>query len=196
MTKNLDGADSSGSQKGSSDERASRLAEMAALQQLEGVLGVLPVDSVERVLRWYGESRGVARAGRDVEDSSGGAATLRSRGTDTRSNLSDLFDRANPQTAPERALIVSYWLQMVQGVGEFDSQRVNTELKNLGFPSSNITADFTKLGNRTPSEARQVRKEGRSNQARKKYRLTREGIRRAQTMIGVETDDQHNQATH
>ena len=157
------------------DTRPARLAELAALHELEQALGDLPEISVERVLRWYGESRGISpkQAGSTV-----GQVPPRSF-----SDPAELFDLADPQTGPERALVAAYWWQVIQGLEDFDSQRINADLKNFGFPSRNITADFTKLVARQPSEVRQVRKDGRSNQARKRYRLTREGIKHVELML-------------
>jgi hypothetical protein len=95
-------------------------------------------------------------------------------------DLAELFARTNPQTETERALVVGYWLQMSDGQSEFDSQRVNSELKHLGYPVSNITRAFDSL---KPTLVQQTKKTGTTKQARKRYRLTHAGQKRVEAML-------------
>ena len=82
-------------------------------------------------------------------------------------------------------LAVAYWFQVQQGQEEWDSFVVHKELKHLGHQSTNITRDLGVLMNRTPRLVMQVRKAGSTKQARKRYKLTREGIRGVEKMIGA-----------
>ena len=102
------------------------------------------------------------------------------------SSFADLYDKANPSTDPDRALIGGYWLQVVKGNEDFVSQSVNGELKNLGHGVTNITAALTSLTNAKPRLTMQVRKSGSSQQARKKYKLTQEGIKRVSQLLSSE----------
>ena len=94
----------------------------------------------------------------------------------------ELFDAARPETGAERALVAGYWLQVIQGNEEWDSFMVNKELKNLGWPASNITRDLDTLVRRIPRWVHH-RKEGTSQQGRKTYTLTTEGKRAVQRML-------------
>jgi hypothetical protein len=99
-------------------------------------------------------------------------------------SLGDFFDALNPQTEADRVLAVGYWLQVVQGAADFESFPVNKELRNMGHPVSNITRALDTLISETPRLALQVGKSGSSKQARKKYKITREGIKKVQSILG------------
>ena len=98
-------------------------------------------------------------------------------------SLGDLFDAANPQMEADRVLTVIYWLQVVEGAADVEAFPVNKHLKNLGHPVSNITRAIESLIEQTPRLALQTSKSGSSKQARKKYKVTREGIKRVQSML-------------
>lgn len=98
-------------------------------------------------------------------------------------SIGDLFDTANPKTEGERVLLVAYWLQQVEGAEDFESFPVNKHLKNLGHPVSNITRAIDSLMGQTPQLILQTSKSGSAKQARKKYKVTREGVRQVQSML-------------
>ncbi len=98
-------------------------------------------------------------------------------------SLGDFFDAANPQTEADRVLVVSYWLQAVEGAADFEAFPVNKHLKNLGHSVSNITRAIDSLIDQTPRCMLQTGKSGSSQQARKKYKVTREGLKRVQSML-------------
>lgn len=108
--------------------------------------------------------------------------------TDKLEDFATLFDATQPHTDAERALIAAYWVQIALGVEEFDSQKINTELKNLGHPIANITGALANLSARRPSLVLQTRKIGHARQARKRFKLTNAGIRRVQDMISANQD--------
>lgn len=104
-------------------------------------------------------------------------------------DVASLYTDASPRTEPERALVVGYWFQVHQGMKDFDSQRVNAELKNMGHGVGNITEAFSRLIERKPQYVIQTRKSGTARQARKLYRVTNEGIKRVQAMIGGQHEE-------
>lgn len=75
---------------------------------------------------------------------------------------------------------------MCQGHEHFASQAVNKELQNLGHALSNVTDAFKQLQNKKPALAIQVKKSGRSQQARKQYKLTQAGIDVINSMAQLE----------
>ena len=86
--------------------------------------------------------------------------------------------------------MASYWFQVIKGQENFTSQEVNSELKDLGHGSKNITDSYTSLMDRKPPAVRQVQKAGSTRQARKRYRLTEVGIRSAERMLrGEDSED-------
>ena len=94
----------------------------------------------------------------------------------------ELFDAANPSTSVEKVLVTAYWFQINQKNEDLDSMELNRALKNLGHPSTNITRDLDALINRTPRMVMQVSK-GPTKSARKRYKLTREGLRAVERMV-------------
>jgi hypothetical protein len=98
-------------------------------------------------------------------------------------DLPTLYSAANPRTQSEKALIVGFWLQLIQGQSDLDSFEINKRLKNLGHGAANITRALEDLIAVRPQLVIQTRKSGTSKQARKKYRLTAEGISRVKQML-------------
>jgi len=94
-----------------------------------------------------------------------------------------LFAAAAPTTDPERALVAGYWFQVVNGHDDLHGQLLNDELKNMGHRIGNVTEALSNLIARRPALVIQTRKSGTSRQARKKYRLTTEGIRAVEQML-------------
>ncbi len=60
---------------------------------------------------------------------------------------------------------------------------VNAELKNVGDALSNVTVAFETLKSLKPALVMQMAKSGKSQQARKTYKLTVVGIRAAEEML-------------
>ncbi len=103
--------------------------------------------------------------------------------------VGDFFDAVNPQTEADRVLAVSYWLQVVEQRTEIEAFEINKHLKNLGHTVSNITRALDSLIAQTPRLALQTSKSGSSKQARKKYKVTREGIKRMQSILAESNGD-------
>lgn len=98
--------------------------------------------------------------------------------------FADLFDAARPTNNSDRALVAGYWQQICLGSTEgFTGFEVNSELKHLGHAIPNITNAIGGLISQSPALALQVRKSGKSQQARKKYKLTQAGIRQVESML-------------
>ena len=106
----------------------------------------------------------------------------------TTGTLNELLDRAEPSNRQERILTVAYWLQVEQGHAEWTSQAVNDLLKDLGEGVPNITDALTSLVARRPSLVRQIRKTGRTQQARKRYSLTEVGRQAVRDLVSARED--------
>ena len=154
--------------------------EIKAMGEVASALAPLEPEAVRRVLRWaierYQSRPGSPRP--DVPEATGAPAAPR-----TFLSFPDLFDAANPASGLDKVLAAAYWFQVVQGQEDLDAILLHKELRHLGHPSSNITRDLDSLSNRTPRYVLQVRKAGSTKQARKRYRLTREGIRAVEQML-------------
>jgi hypothetical protein len=105
------------------------------------------------------------------------------------SDIGELFSVAEPRKGPEFALVAAYWHQVVQGVQDFDAQTINSDLKQLGRRLANVTSTLGSLINQRPQLVLQVGKTGLAQQARKKYRLTTEGIKRVRLMLASKNSE-------
>jgi hypothetical protein len=159
--------------------------EIQAMGEIARALETLEPDAARRVLKWAIERFQVSLSSGPKEASPAGRPEDASLPTRAFLDFPELFDAANPQTGLDKALVAAYWYQIVQGQDDWDSQTTNKELKNLGHPSSNITRDLEALIKRTPRLVMQVRKQGSTRQARKRYKLTREGIRAVEAMLNA-----------
>lgn len=164
-------------------------AEVDAMRKVAEALQPLGADAAARVLRWAQESyrsRGLAPLPLTVESdrTMPAAVSINPQFSD----IAELFAAASPKHGPEKALVTAYWIQQVQGRQDFDAHTINTELKHLGHGVANITVTLGALISLRPQQVIQVRKAGTSNQSRKTYRLTREGIQKVERMLRRETE--------
>ena len=149
-------------------------------------------ESQARVIRWAADRFSVslkpARRG-------GGAATEdfeEDIDPDEFGSLADFYDAAGPTTDARKALVVGYWFQFKQAQEKFTAAAVNKELKDLGHAASNITVAFNRLKKRKPALALQLAKSGKSQQARKQYKISQAGKKEVEKMIaggGSSSDD-------
>lgn len=161
------------------------IPELKAMVELATLFAALEEDEIQRVLRWANEKyRSKSSALADVPRTTpygDPQSVVPSR--DNFDDLPALMDAVKPTNGLERILAAAYYHQVVQGEPDFDSQTLNTQLKHLGYPSANITRDMVRLVDRSPKLVIQTRKEGTSQQARKKFRLTTEGVRTVESLL-------------
>ncbi len=165
--------------------------DLRAMTQIQQALAGLDEKALARVLTWA-TSWAADRYGISIrtEPSKNGS---RGKGLDEDEpgqpdteldNLAGLYEAARPASESEKVLVVSYWLQKIQGQETLDAQEVNNELKNLGHAIKNITRAFSALMDQKPQLAVQIRKSGSTQQARKRYKITNAGLRRVEDMLG------------
>ena len=163
--------------------------EIMAMSKIGAALSELKeAEAVTRVLRWAVEkyrtrsakplSQAQSSAFDDIVDSTEEVSASRQF-----PDFPALFSAASPTTDPERALVAGYWFQVVRGLDDLHGQQLNDELKNMGHRIGNVTDALSSLITRRPALVIQTRKSGTSRQARKKYRLTTEGIRAVELMF-------------
>lgn len=98
-------------------------------------------------------------------------------------DFASLYDAANPSTESDKALVAGYWLQIIQGTSDWSGFSANKELRNLGHGVENITVALGALIDSTPRLVMQTHKAGKTKQARKKYKVTGERIKRVKQMM-------------
>lgn len=164
-------------------------AEVEAMKKVADALKELDRDAVTRVIAWIADAYRIQhQQPRSVTSNTPASAFAQPASPPAGheqmfTDANDLYHATSPSSDVERALVVGYWFQVCQGQEDFDSQSVNGELKQLGYPVGNITRAFEGLQKRKPVLASQTRKSGTSRQARKKYKLTRQGIAAVEGMI-------------
>lgn len=157
--------------------------ELNALSTISSLLADLPEDSQARIVNWISSRFRVAASVSIKSDRSESAARTREF-----QDLASLFVASNPSTGSEKALTVAFWLQECLHHEEWEGFAINTELKHLGHGLKNITDALNALIDHRPQLAVQLRKSGKAKQARKRYKLTAEGVRRVRQMVSAESE--------
>ena len=168
-------------------------AEFSAMQTLYAALEPLDDDARNRVVNYI-----VARLEitlQNVAKPSMAGATMANGGDEEAgiereekvaliySSLAELYDATQPKSTADKALVAGYWLQVRQGAESFDGFSANRELKHLGQGVANITNAVESLKSQKPALALQLKKSGKSQQARKVYKVTVAGIKAVEAMI-------------
>jgi hypothetical protein len=158
--------------------------EIKAMEEIGNALKKLEQAGRNNVLQWAINHFLTADSGRTPIFSKTAPVAVSNLATPKDSSFPDLpnlFDSAAPKSRIEKALVTGYWVQECQGNSDFVSQDINNQLKDLGHRVGNITAVFNGLI--SSNLVMQIRKSGNTQQARKKYKLTREGIKFVQKML-------------
>jgi len=162
--------------------------EIEAMRKIAEALTGLEVDEIRRVLQWvnakYSYEEMVSLA---LKPDQRNISNQDHEPPEKSHSPGQLFASVSPSTDSEKALVIGYWLQYHQGVEEFESAKVNSNLKQLGHQISNVTRAFTHLQSRDPQLAIQTKKSGRTQQARKKYQITDAGKRYVEDMLRKKT---------
>ena len=159
--------------------------EIEALSALSKAMSVFTEDdkpAIGRILAWFNNRYGYARPADTaitprVYPAQGASSEPDGPLASEFNSPADLFDAAPPVLEYEKAIVVGYWFQIVEGNAGFNAQDVNSTLKNLGHQIKNITDSFSTAMERKPALVIQTQKTGSSKQARKLYKLTTTGIR-------------------
>jgi hypothetical protein len=151
--------------------------EINVMHQTLTLLNTLDDIAQKRVLNWLS-----ARLSISVTPSNGVKTSTESEEQDKAEDISDYMACKNPSNDQERVLLVATFLQEKNNKQNLTAFEINTELKHLGHSVNNITSAISGLINSKPQLMIQLRKEGKSKQAKKKYKVTREGILRASQM--------------
>lgn len=155
--------------------------ELHALTAISALLADLSDDSQVRIVNWISSRFRIPGADTIAKPQSSSVPEFETEFPD----VASLFVAANPSTGSEKALIVAFWLQAYMQHEEWEGFAVNTELKHLGHGLKNVTDALNALIEHKPQLAVQVRKSGKTKQARKRYKLTVEGTRKVRQMVSA-----------
>jgi len=152
--------------------------EIGAMSTVSGALVDLDPAAQRRVLEWA-SARFLGTSLASLDSNADAQGEVEPEFAD----LVDLFHAANPQTAADKALVAAYWFQHVQGRPILRAQDINAGLRDLGHGLPNVTDALRTLEQRKPALVRQTGKSGRSQQARKSYKMTVEGANRVRHLV-------------
>jgi hypothetical protein len=97
--------------------------------------------------------------------------------------FAELYDAAGPSNDEEKLLTAAYWHQKVREQVSFQALELNRDLKNLGHGVGHINRVLATSIQKKPALVLQLRKSGNSQQSRKTYKLTGEGVKAVERMI-------------
>jgi hypothetical protein len=161
--------------------------ELAAMAKITAALDSLEESTRERVLRWARERYTLVRSASSRDGGghpSRGDISSSDRVVGKFTDIASLYDALSPTTEGDKLLAMGYWFQVLEGQTDLDSMTLNSELKNLGHPIGNVSRAMAALASSSPRYVIQTKKSGSTKQARKRFRLTTEGIRRVEQMLG------------
>jgi hypothetical protein len=168
-------------------------AEFSAMKALYAALEPLDDDARKRVVSYIVARLEIATPG--AAKPAGGIGAALSDDDDEPSTeketkaapkyhaLAELYDATQPRSNADKALVAGYWIQVCQEADSFDGFSANKELKHLGHGLANITNAVDILKAQKPALAIQLKKSGKSQQARKLYKITASGIKAVEAMI-------------
>lgn len=142
-----------------------------------------PLDDagLQRTVRWVVEKYHKSTGGKSSQGANPLEILQPPRGD--AADLPTLFQKCTPSTYGEKILVAAYYHQEINGQKEWDSRAVNRDLKQLGHQVPKIVDFIQRLADKSPALVIQTKKEGSTRQARKKYRLTEEGINEVKSLM-------------
>ncbi|MFN7120226.1 MAG: hypothetical protein ACK4TA_25780 [Saprospiraceae bacterium] len=166
--------------------------EMDVLSRCYEVLSKADDDVKSRVLLWLSSKFGVGQAtvvfgaaasnGASAGSENGTTAHTTEKpaetgpaGLESFTNFTDMYRALRPNSDAEKALTAAVYLSAKRNMSEVSSAQVQKELKLIGERVSNITQAISALVKK--KYIMQLGKEGDSQQARKKYKITPEAVR-------------------
>ena len=131
---------------------------------------------------------GTARQGHD--DTASPSSPQHSAELTQYETIAELMAAAQPASDAQRVLVAAAFLQHVNGRQELTAQEINKELKHLGHGVRNITMATNSLKSVRPARIIQVRKAGKTKQARKLYKVTEAGKKCVEQMVSEGVGDE------
>jgi hypothetical protein len=168
-------------------------AELDAMAAVKDALADLDPEAQERVVAWA-----IKRFDIPIKGSGGGSKGAKGSNGDEDNDddegdgkdqqfehFAELYDAAGPSTKPRKVLVAAYWHQKVLGTPSFQAFALNKDLKDLGHGVDHISEALDACIAEKPALVLQLKKSGKTPQARKTYKLTAEGIKIVESMIAA-----------
>jgi hypothetical protein len=152
--------------------------ELRAMITVYEALKDLDDEAKGRVIEWVSGKFELERSERfyPEDDRNPVEAPFEEKGLLDFGSVAEAFGAANPKNTPDKALVVAAYLQASKGGTDISGREINRELTQIGHGVNNITRAVEPLIKKKPQLLIQTRKEGKTKQAQKKYRVTSEGF--------------------
>lgn len=173
--------------------------EIEAMGKMSKALGGLDEEVRGRVVRWAAERFGVSLGVAPLKQTRSGAGGIaggdepsgegNELGEQVRNeepawdHFADFYHASGASTHPDGMLVGAYWVQIIGGQESFGSLELNKLLKDLGHGVTGTSKVMTTLIARKPALILQLKKSGKSQQARKTYKLTDSGKKAVEQMV-------------
>ncbi len=155
-------------------------SELEIMGRMKQILEELPnKEARDRVLRWLMDVSELER-GSDKESS---RALETEKVKMSNGDFQELFQKVSSKSESEKVLVVGYYLQTRESKEVLRAEEINLRLRNYGHGVRNVTAALRELVNKKPQLVLTFGKSGKSQQAHKKYKLTIEGMKRAEALL-------------
>lgn len=98
-------------------------------------------------------------------------------------SAAELLAKCNTKTSAEKVLVVAAYLQAKNPKQDLTGYEINHTLKNIGHKVSSVNIFAGLLMAKKPQLMIQTKKHGTSQQARKNYRVTDEGMKEVERLL-------------
>lgn len=174
--------------------------EIDAMSAVSKALAPLDDAQRSRVVWWAADRFGVSvskdrpskarvRDGADGDDEEEVEESARDHNAKTGANgwehFAELYDATDPTTDAQRVLVAAYWFHYVEGTQPFFSIPLNKLLKDLGHGVTDVPRATSALTEQKPALLLQLKKSGKSRQARKTFKVTDAGRKAVEQMIAA-----------
>lgn len=160
--------------------------EIDAIAKVMEILEPLEEEGRRRVAAYLAQRVGVAEVGSQQPAPHG-------RDLASFSTVADAFAAAGPQKGSDKALVVAAYLQASQQSQELTGAQVNKALRDLGHGVKDITTAMQANIDCRPSLMLQLRKSGKSRQAKKTYKVSDAGMSRVDEMLKGTTQSENTE---
>jgi hypothetical protein len=156
--------------------------ELKAMNDVYSAVKDLDQEARNRVITWLVSKLSVDQPKKVVDTFFFPTQTQNNKSLGGYDSIADLFGHAIFKTESDKALLAAAFLQS-KTEDDLTSRDIHKELIHLGHGVTNITAAIRPLIHQKPSLMIQTRKEGKSQQAQKKYKVTAEGMKTVELML-------------
>jgi hypothetical protein len=98
-------------------------------------------------------------------------------------SIETLFLSSNVKTVPSKILLAAAYLQEKLNFEEISSFDINSRLKKMGYGVPNISSSLNSLLKKEPPLMILIGKAGDSKQAKRRFKVTEEGLQMARTYL-------------